>query len=185
MAFLSRGTMLRAGAFICVVSLFLSSAVTASEGNALEYAVKASYLYKFAPFVQWPSQAFPAPDSPLTICVAGEDPFGAMLDEAVHRQRVNGRALVVHRMTTIEPGVTCHVLFVGKSAAQSPNEMLLAVAGQPVLTVTDRSRGIGGGMIQFVLVGGRVRFAINMAAAQDSGIQISSKLLGLAVKVER
>jgi len=36
-----------------------------------------------------------------------------------------------------------------------------------------------------VMVAGRVRFRIDQAAAQDCGIAISSKLLGLAVSVNR
>ena len=40
-------------------------------------------------------------------------------------------------------------------------------------------------MIQFVTIGRRVRFTIDEAAAQQSGILISSKLLDLAVRVTR
>jgi hypothetical protein len=36
-----------------------------------------------------------------------------------------------------------------------------------------------------VTVGGRVRFAVDQGAAEQSGIVISSKLLGLAVSVTR
>ncbi len=76
----------------------------------------------------------------------------------------------------------CQILFLGKAAAA---ELPHGVAGQPVLTVTDRSRGGSGGIIQFVMQGSRVRFAVDIAAANSAGIQISSKLLGLAVEVAR
>lgn len=148
----------------------------------LEYAVKASYLYKFAPFVQWPPATFENPTAPLAICIAGHDPFGPALGEAVRGQRVNGHPIVVRHVETVRPGMACQILFVGGGDAE---EDLHAVAHEPILTVTDRSRGGVGGMIQFVMVGGRVRFTIDQAAAQDSGIAISSKLLGLAVSVNR
>ena len=147
----------------------------------LEYAVKASYLYKFAPFVQWPPAAFESPSSPLTICIAGQDPFGPALAEAVRGQRVNGHPIVVRRVENVRPGVACQILFVGGDAG----ETLQAVAHEPILTVTDHNRAGAGGMIQFVKVAGRVRFMIDQAAAQDSGIAISSKLLGLAVSVNK
>lgn len=149
----------------------------------LEYAVKASYLYKFAPFVQWPSSAFAGAADPLAICIVGQDPFGSVLDDAVRGQRVNGHPIVVRHIDTVRPGVSCHILFAG--SGEGAEEMLHAVARQPVLTVTDRSRGVAGGMIQFVMVSGRVRFLIDEGAAQQSGVSISSKLLGLALSVVR
>jgi len=56
---------------------------------------------------------------------------------------------------------------------------------KPVLTVSDSSEGKGGGMIQFVMQGGRVRFAVDDGAARASGVRISSKLLDLAVPAGR
>ncbi len=155
-------------------------------GNAsLEYAVKASYLYKFAPFVAWPPTAFASADSPLRLCIAGEDPFGTMLADVVKGQQVQGHPVVVEHPDAAADASQCHILFVGRAADPAPADLLRGVAGHPVLTVTDLSHGIGGGMIQFVLWKGRVRFLVNAAAADASGVQISSKLLELAVKVER
>lgn len=148
----------------------------------LEYAVKASYLYKFAPFVQWPSTAFDTPTAPLSICIAGSDPFGPALSEAVRGQRVNGHPIVVRRVEAVRPGLTCQILYVG---GEDTSAALQAVAHEPILTVTDHNRSGAGGMIQFVMMAGRVRFSIDQAAAQGNGIAISSKLLGLAVSVNR
>lgn len=148
----------------------------------LEEAVKASYLYKFAPFVQWPTAAFDGATAPLTICIGGQNPFGAALDEAVRGQRVNSHPIVVRHIEAIRVGPTCHILF---ASGDNAEEMLRAVAGAPVLTVTDRGRGVNGGMIQFVTAAGRVRFMVDLGTAQNSGIAISSKLLGLAVSVAR
>lgn len=151
----------------------------------LETAIKASYLYKFAPFIQWPQAAFTTPSEPITICVAGRDPFGPALEEAIRGQRVSGRTIVVRYLENVEPETRCHILFAGEAPEQSVQEALRAVAGRPVLTVTDLSRGVGGGMIQFVVVRGRVRFTIDAGAAGETGLAISSKLLALAVTVGR
>jgi hypothetical protein len=159
---------------------WLSGAMAAEP--PIEYAIKASYLYKFAPFVEWPPAAFAGPTAPLTICVAGQDPFGPMLEEAVRGQRVNGHPIAVRHVETVRSGMACHILFVGNEQAE---DELRIVAHEPVLTVTDRNHGGSGGMVQFVTVGGRVRFMIDQGLAEDSGITISSKLLGLAVKVTR
>ena len=166
------------------ISLWLAGGAWA-ETATLEYAVKANYLYKFAPFVEWPERAFPSPTSPFNICVVGEDPFGKGLDDAVQGQRVGERPIFVHRAPVAEPGMNCQILFASKSTAHSAADTLRAVAGAPVLTVTDQSRGVSGGMIQFVMREGRVKFEINVAAAEASGLQISSKLLGLATTLRR
>ena len=168
-------------------SIALIALLTAAIGGSraaeppIEYAVKASYLYKFAPFVQWPASAFAGPGAPLTICIAGQDPFGHMLEDAVRGQRVNGHPFEVRHIDTVRAGMPCHILYAGGGAA----EALQAVANAPVLTVTDSGQGGSGGIIQFMTVQGHVRFAINQAAAAGNGIELSSKLLGLAVKVTR
>ena len=153
--------------------------------GSLEMAVKASYLTKFAPFVEWPQRSFASATSPLRICVAGDDALGAMLDQAARGQRMQDHPITVARLASLDAatGANCQILFVGKTASGSA--MLRGIAGQPVLTVTDRSRGGSGGIIQFVMQGSRVRFAVDVAAANTAGIQISSKLLGLAVEVAR
>lgn len=153
----------------------------AAGGSALEYAVKANYLYKLGPFVEWPPETFSGPTANFTICVAGEDPFGATLDEAVRGQAVQGRPVLVRRMASVTADAGCHVLYLGRLRGQTPAEALRLVHGAPVLTVTDERLGGAGGIVQFVLKDGRVRFAINPAAAQGNGLALSSKLLALSV----
>lgn len=74
----------------------------AQESASLERAVKATYLWKFAPFVEWPANAFKSPDSPFVICVLGGNPFGNFLDEAVAGQRILGRPVLIRRFTESE-----------------------------------------------------------------------------------
>lgn len=163
-----------------VAAAAVMAAAPAAGQAGLEYAVKANFLYKFAPFVSWPPQSF-ASAAALQICVAGTDPFGAVLDGAVRGQQVGGRPIVVRRTARAVEVRGCHILFVGKSRGPSTDEMLRAVAGQPVLTVTDERQRVSGGMIHFVLRSGRVRFTIDRGAASANGLEISSRLLDLAV----
>ena len=169
---------------LMAAAVALAAPPPALADTTLETAVKANFLYKFGPFVEWPPRAFPAPNSPLVICLAGEDPFGSVLDDAVRGQAMAGRPVIVRRLTSTQAVGACHILFVGRSKGQG-EAFLKAALGQPVLTVTDQSRGVSGGIIQFVLKDGRVRFDIDADAAQAAGIPISSKLLGLAVSVRR
>ena len=151
----------------------------AQPSTQMEVAVKATYLYKLAPFVDWP------PDDngqPLTICVVGADPFGGTLDRAVAGQAFGPRPYIIARVDTIGPDSTCNVAFIGGSAAQSVAGALRAVHGLPVLTVTDE--GDPAGIVDFTVQDGRVRFRIDQRAATENGLTISSKLLSLALSVK-
>jgi hypothetical protein len=158
----------------------------AAEAESLEYAVKATYLYKFALFVEWPSAAFASPSSALNLCVTGDDPFGATLDTAVSGQRIGGREVVIRRLKTVGRGSGCHILYVGGSEAQYLGQIIAAVRGSGVLTVTDaHGPGAVTGVINFVIKDNRVRFDINEEAAAQNGLAVSSKLLSLALNVKQ
>jgi hypothetical protein len=60
-----------------------------------------------------------------------------------------------------------------------------AARGKPILTVTDlQANAAVHGMIGFVVENGHVRFDIDDAAAAQSGLTVSSKLLSLARSVK-
>ena len=153
----------------------------ARAGDSLEAGVKATYLYKFAPFVDWPATAFASADAPVTICVAGADPFGPSLVQVAGREHVGGRAIAVKHVGAIQPGSGCQIAYLSGSAEQPVGQGLAALRGQPVLTVTDGAESGAHGIISFVVVDGRVRFQIDNAMAEENHIVISSKLLSLAV----
>ena len=158
-----------------LAAALLAACIPARAQESLEYAVKAAYLVKFAPFVQWPQA--PVLGSPLALCVAGSDPFGVTLDKASMGQP--GRPIVIKRMAVLTPDSGCQVAFVGgASAAQS----LAAIRGQAVLTVSENAADDSvRGIVNFVVSGGRVRFEIDPKAAERSRLVISSKLMNLAV----
>jgi hypothetical protein len=155
----------------------------AAAGASLEYAVKAAFLVKFAPFVTWPATA--AESGPFRICVLGHAPFGASLNDAVRGRSMGERPIVVRHLNAVTPEAACQVLYVGRTSAQTPREALAAVRGQPVLTVTDAGQGADRGIVHFVVVDGHVRFAIDVAAARANGLAVSSKLLDLAINLRQ
>jgi hypothetical protein len=144
----------------------------------LEYGVKAAYLLNFARFVEWPAD--PADTGPLTICVAGTNPFGDVLDETLRGELVNGRSV---RARPARQGERCHVLFVPVDVP--PDAYIKSLRTQPVLTVGERADFLRhGGMVNFVIEAGRVRFEIDADAAERVKLKISSRLLRLARTTE-
>ncbi len=154
-----------------------------ADPTPLELAVKATYLYKLAPFVSWPASAFAAPEAPLTICVQGADPFGPLIDRAVNGQSAAGRPIVVRRTPQVAAGLGCHIAYLAGGPAQSVPDALRALDRTPTLTVTDAARGSARGVVHLLVEGGRVRFAVDAALARADDVALSSKLMALAVEV--
>lgn len=153
-----------------------------TEGRDAAYVVKAGYLYKFTPFVDWPAAAFEAPSSPFRLCIAGHDPFGGVVDHAARGARVGEHPVVVVRLPAVARSSACHMLFLAASRGQTPQQVMAMVAGQPVLTVADEGLDAPGAVIQFIVIDGRIRFQIRADAAQAAGLTVSSKLLALAAQ---
>lgn len=152
-----------------------------AENQQLAFAVKAAFITKFVPFVEWPDGIFYAPAGSVRICVVGQDPFGDLLDRVAAGQSIAGHPLIVQRLTVINRDSGCQIVFAAGSAEQPVADILQTVRGLPVLTMTDdaadaQSRGI----INFVIIDNRVRFEIDDNAAAANGLTISSKLLSLA-----
>ena len=150
-----------------------------------ERAVKAAFIPKFARYVEWPAAAMPAPRQPLVLCVIGRDPFGPLLDLAAGNETVGGRSIVVRRLPSAEAASGCHFAYVQGETGADTTRYLLALRGQPTLTITDGRAGPQRGMIHFTISGGRVRFFIDEAAAAQRGLVISSRLLALALGVRQ
>lgn len=163
-------------------ALLLSSAA-AAQTAAPEYGVKAAFLYKFGDFVAWPANTYADAATPVTLCIAGEDPFGHILDEVVAGSRIDRRAIELRRLhDPWSDAASCQILY-AKGAKSA--EILSAVAAKPVLTITDAAPAGAAGIINFVLKDNRVRFEIDARAATAAGLEISSKLLALATNVRR
>lgn len=162
------------------------SARAASAQDPLENEVRAVYLYNFARYITWPDAAFPAPTTPVRICVQGADPFGDALDRAVSGETVNGRPLQPVRLAPGDSLRSCHILYMGSVDGPRASAALAAASGRPVLVVGEHERLLDrGGMIRFRRVDNRVRFDINLRAVERSGLRISARLLGVAAEVRR
>lgn len=169
---------------VLVILAALSQRPAEAQDGSLALAVKAAYLVKIQPFVTWPSAAFATAQSPFTLCVAGSDPLGGLLDRAVAGQSFSGRAETVRRLADASETAGCQIFYVASSDPLALRQALDAVRGRPILTVTDGvTEADAGGMINFRVIDDRVRFTIDDDAAAASGLDISSKLLNLAVSV--
>lgn len=154
--------------------LLLAAAPLRAQDVPLEYQVKAAFLYNFVKFVDWPVGT---QSGPLTICVAGRNPLGSVLEDTVRDETIGGRPITTR--VILEPEAGCHVMFIPDGAATTA--YLRAARTTPILTVGEKSSFLdAGGIINFFVDNGKVRFAINPQAAERAQLRISSRLLQLA-----
>jgi hypothetical protein len=151
-----------------------------------EYEVKATYLYNFSRFVEWPATAVWAKGASFEICVLGQDPFGAALNAILANETIAGKSVVARTIVGPEDVANCRVVFISSSEDRRLKQILATLGDASVLTVSDLPEFTRrGGMVQFVLEDNRVRFEVNLATAQHAGLTLSSELLKVAVNVKR
>jgi len=170
---------------ICLTLAFWAAVPGAAfQEPPSEYGVKAAFLLNFTKFVDWPADSFEKPDSPITICILGDDPFGRTLDSMLEGESVNGHKLAMQRIQKAPARRSCQVLFI--SAIEKSRSKVLKDVGPGVLSVGEYEGFLAdGGIMNFVIDNRRVRFDINLAAAERALLRVSSKLLSVARSIQR
>ena len=184
------GLLGRAATIVACLALLLGSAAggaagaeptrTAKPAAYGEYLIKAAFLYNFAKFTEWPSDAYTNGAAPLRVCVLGRDPFGTAL-ETIAGKRIRERLVATLRITRLDQARPCQILYISASERDRLGAILARLGREPILTVTDLPGfGAPGAMINFQTVADKVRFEIDTDHAAFAGLSFSSKLLSLA-----
>ena len=149
--------------------------------SAGEYQLKTVLLYNFVKFVEWPAESFADARSPIIIGILGNDPFVAIIDQSIKDKTVKGRKLMVKRLEKIEGVKVCHILFISSSEERYLPEIMKTLKDSSVLTVSEvKQFAQRGGIVNFIIKKNKIRFEINIDAAERAKLKISSKLLKLA-----
>lgn len=164
---------------ILCLSFFISVSQAYAQDSALEFRVKAAFIYNFIAFTQWPNEI----DQTIHLCIYGRDPFGIEVDK-LESKSVHGRNIKVKRINEPRAVKDCQVVFFSTSAINEIARIVNGIQNQPTLTLADNPQGIAQGVIiNMSLANEKVVFEINLGVARRSGLNLSSKLLRLAVKV--
>jgi hypothetical protein len=156
-------------------------AMAQGPGEIREFQKKAEFINSFTRFVDWPARKFTQPDSPFVIGVYGTDNISALLQESIQDRQIKGRPAVIKHLMNKEELRACHVLFISRSERDRLGPILGEVRRENVLTVGECDNFLGkGGIVNFVTVGGQVRFQISTDAATREKLTVSSHLLQLA-----
>lgn len=169
-------------AALLLLLLLWGGPVQAQE--ATEYELKAAFLYNFASYVQWPPGIFNDPGQAVVFGVVGANELADNLEQVTGGRAVNGRAVEVRRLRGADELAGIHVLFAGDPLGAADRALLAAALQSSILTVTESDGARpDDSVINFEIVDGRVRFDVSLTEAGRARLQVSSRLLQVALRV--
>ena len=157
--------------------IFSTLCTYAQDTKHTEYQIKSAFIYNFAKFVYWPDESN---DSTLTLYVIGEASFYAALD-TIEGKIIRGKTLQIKHIKSLRNIKDCDMLFITSAEKDNLENLINPIRGSSILTIGD-TKGFAerGVMINLYIEEERVRFEINVEAASQAGLEISSQLLKLA-----
>ena len=162
------------GLFASLVSL------APAQASERENLVRSALLYSLTKFVEWPALDAPA----ITVCALGDPQFGTTLRETLSSRKIKTLPVQVRELAAAEDLAGCQILFIGAQSPSPTTQVLQKLDQRPVLTISDREGFVdAGGMVGFIRRGEKLKFELNVAAANRQGLRMSARLLRVAVRV--
>jgi YfiR/HmsC-like len=174
-----------ASRFLQAVCLLGTGTPLLAQGTASpEYRAKANFISNFPSFVDWPSTNPATPDGPFLICVTGDFSFGTSLAELTRGTTVHGSRVEIRWLRGERDLRTCQILFVSHSESKKYPKLMEALQGTAVLTIGETPDFLqAGGVVSFSVQQERLQFDVNLEAAKQAHLKISSRMLALARRV--
>lgn len=150
--------------------------------------LKAAFVLNFLKFAENPTMKPADTNTFLIIAVVGNDPLANALQTVLSGKIIQGRTVKIQLFPSAEEWKhsppPCHALFLTPAAQSLKNEVLTALAGQPVLTIGEIPGFCAeGGMLNLYEQDNRIKFEANPGAAEKQGLKLRSELLKLATIV--
>jgi TonB family protein len=155
---------------LCTVVL-VASLLAGAQQIDNEYQVKAAYLYDFAKLGHWPAKKLPD-ESVLVIGVfGGNEDFAKVLRDTLAGKKVNGHPLEIRHLQSPDELKFCHLVFFRESE-RTTGSALDQLGRSSVLLVGENKNFLrDGGMIIFAVEDGKIAYAVNSAAIENSSLQ--------------
>jgi YfiR/HmsC-like len=145
--------------------------------------VKVTFIYNFSRFIEWPDGTFVDSKNSLTVCALGNNPFGGAL-ESIRGKNVEGRKIEIKHLANSSKMDACQILFISSSERGHLREILESAKRSRILTIGEMSQFTqDGGIVALAMRNDRIHFSVNLDAADETGVKISSRVLKLATIV--
>jgi hypothetical protein len=184
-----------------ILALCLCHARAWADDAVKELQIRAAYVLNFVKFTTWPEDAFDGDDDPLILAVLGTDPFGPVLEQTFHKQRIHDRPVELKRISipsradyksidayesafnhAMKEADTCQVLYLNTMDAE---RVIEALDSRMTLVVGhERSMAEHGAHLALDRSGSNIIFYANLKAIHETRLDVSSKLLKLARMID-
>lgn len=158
---------------IILATLFMvysiPSATALARLKATQPQLQALFIKKITKYVLGPDKRRISAQHPVTVAAIRPRPMARFFE------RQDGFKL------SSWPATDCDVLYMGNVNPRIMAAILKKVRGRPILTIGQSPDFLRmGGMINLVETGSRFKLQVNVCAAREAGLTISSKLLKLS-----
>lgn len=157
---------------LLLLSLILFSSQAPASYTHME--VKAAFIMRFMGFIETPY----VNDAFKIRFKGGQDQF-QQFSKVFEGKNLNGKNFDVKEYDPAENNERTDVLFI---TGEDKDTLFEKLGGQ--IVISERKDGLEkGSIINFILIGDKIRFEINNEQALKKGIKINSRLLKLAKRV--
>ena len=139
-----------------------------------EGELKAAIIFNVLLFVEWPADVAPPPGSPMVLCLNPGAALGPAL-KALQGRELRGTRLDVRDAVPLANAQGCHAAFIDGSdslRAASPTK-----AGGVLVISDDMPQASPLAALTLRRAGNRIALDVNLEAARNARLQLSSKLL--------
>ncbi len=162
---------------LLIYFLVISTVYNTAIANQDQRLFKAAFIYNFAKFTRWPKNLEDDDKDKIVLCTLGEDQLVIDLTR-LQGKIINNKILIVK---TIEAPNECGMLYIAASKKRNYVSTLNHIRGKPILTISEiKNFAQSGGIIELNLEKGQTRITINLNAAHENNLELSSRLLILA-----
>jgi hypothetical protein len=163
-----------------VFGLFMLNTNKCAAQKFTKHEIKAAYVYNFIRFVTWSVEK-----KTITIGILGNNQFTEVLKSKLTNQKIENIPLKVIRFSELEDYTICDVIYIAKDNEINNNTILKQLKNKSILSISEVDNFcLNGGIINFIEGdNGNYFFEINQNRAIQEKIQISSKLLKLAIRI--
>jgi hypothetical protein len=168
-------------ALMLIVGAFAPDPAMAQTAPS-EYELKTAFIYQFLSYVSWTDSATRA-DGTILIGVVGAPELAGNLSMLSSRPGESAHVIEVRSLLADGDPGDLHVLFVGADAAGASDALLQGAVSAGVLTITEELPRPSHSIINFEIIDGKVRFDIALGLARQNGLDISARLLQVALRV--
>jgi hypothetical protein len=152
---------------------YTSPMAFADAESERENKIIIAYLFHFAQFTEWSEKSLG-----FHYCIYDDANFAKLLKESYSNKTLNGGEIYVNSINADSTLNGCQLIYFSNDA---PPTVLMKMAKKPILTVGTQKDFIAqNGIIYMYEKDQKIRFFINNANAQESGLKISSQLLALS-----